>query len=203
MVISNKKSSKGELARERILAQALALADAAGLDALTIGSLADAVGKSKSGVFAHFGAREDLLLAVLDEATQRFGNQVFVPAMKLKRGLPRLRAILTNAVRFYRDIPHGCLILSAAHEFDDQPGPIRDAVIHYLRRLQAELLRAVNHAQDAGELRDGVDSELLAFECFGVFLAAHHSLKALRDPHGITMAERAITGLLDRAARVA
>ena len=144
--------SKGAATRDAIVQAALKLAETGGLEGLSIGNVAERVGMSKSGVFAHFGSREDLQLAVLKAATENFSEAVFHPAIKLKRGLPRLRAVLKNMIEFYKSLANGCVILSASHEFDDQPGPIRDAVLAYLRQLRSELIRAARYAQEAGEL---------------------------------------------------
>ena len=198
MTKSEHSHRKGQLTRELIVREAAQLARAQGLDALTIGGVASAVKMSKSGVFAHFGAREDLQLAVLEAATQEFGQRVFYAALKHRRGLPRLHAILQNMITFYREIPHGCIILSAAHEFDDRPGAVRDAVVSYLQRLRAELERAVSHALDAGELRQDADIEQLAFELFGVFLAVHHGLKTMREARAAEQGLRAIESILAR-----
>jgi AcrR family transcriptional regulator len=190
--------TKGASTRDNIVAAALELAKAAGLDALTIGRVADAVSMSKSGVFAHFGSREDLQLAVLEAATTIFSDTVFRPALKLKRGLPRLRAVLENSIRFYQDLSHGCVILSASHEFDDKPGAVRDAVIAYLHRLRSELERAIRYAVDAAELPAETDVGQLAFECFGIFLVVHHDLKTMRDPQAAQRGARAIEQLLQQ-----
>jgi AcrR family transcriptional regulator len=187
---------KGQSTRAVIVTAALRLAEAEGLEGLSIGRVADLVGMSKSGVFAHFGAREDLLLAVLEAATVEFANAVFVPAVRLKRGIVRLRAVLSNACRYYLQLPHGCVILSAAHEFDDKPCAVRDAVQSYLHRLRSELVRAISFAVDAKEMAPDVDTQQLAFECFGIFLGVHHELKALRDAKAIERGDRAIARLL-------
>jgi AcrR family transcriptional regulator len=191
---------KGQSTRTAIVSAALRLAEAEGLEGLSIGLVAERVGMSKSGVFAHFGAREDLQLAVLELATIEFANAVFVPAVRLKRGLTRLRAVLSNACRHYLDLPHGCVILSAAHEFDDKPSAVRDAVQSYLQRLRNELIRAVGYAVASGELVPETDTEQLAFEAFSVFLGVHHELKALRDKQAIQRGDRAITRLLQHYA---
>jgi AcrR family transcriptional regulator len=196
--------SKGESTRTEIIRQALDLAEAQGLQGLTIGRVAERVGMSKSGVFAHFGAREDLQLAVLEAATQAFGAFVFAPAMKQKRGLARLRAVLENIFDYYQQLPHGCVILSASHEFDDQPGAVRDAVLRYLEKLRAELFRAVRYAiaEPSAELAPHVDAEQLCFECFGIFLAVHHQLKAMRDSQAIARGRIAMHRLLGDYARI-
>jgi AcrR family transcriptional regulator len=188
--------SKGAATRDLVVTAALQLAETGGLEGLSIGNVAERVGMSKSGVFAHFGSREDLQLAVLKAATDKFSAAVFQPAIKLKRGLPRLRAVLENMIGFYQSLGQGCVILSASHEFDDQPGPIRDAVLAYLRQLRSELVRAARYAVDAGELDPALDAEQFGFECFGIFLAAHHDLRTLRDADSAARARRAFMRLI-------
>ena len=192
--------SKGAATRDAIVLAALKLAETGGLEGLSIGNVAERVGMSKSGVFAHFGSREDLQLAVLKRATENFSESVFHPAIKLKRGLPRLRAVLENMIEFYKSLSNGCVILSASHEFDDQPGPVRDAVLAYLRQLRSELVRAARYAMDAGELAADLDAEQLGFECFGIFLAVHHDLRTLRDPDSATRGRAAFMRLLQRCS---
>ena len=192
--------TKGAATRDAIVRAALQLAETGGLEGLSIGNVAERVGMSKSGVFAHFGSREDLQLAVLKAATENFSQAVFYPAIKLKRGLPRLRAILENMVEFYKSLANGCVILSASHEFDDQPGPVRDAVLAYLRQLRSELVRAARFALEAGELDQQLDAEQLGFECFGIFLAVHHDLRTLRDPDSAARGRAAFMRLLQRSS---
>ena len=192
--------SKGAATRDAIVLAALRLAETGGLEGLSIGNVAERVGMSKSGVFAHFGSREDLQLAVLKTATEKFSEAVFYPAIKLKRGLARLRAVLANMIEFYQSLANGCVILSASHEFDDQPGPVRDAVLAYLRQLRSELVRAARYALEAGEIDPQLDAEQLGFECFGIFLAVHHDLRTLRDPDSAARGRVAFTRLLQRSS---
>src|SRR5262245_6509341 len=120
--------TKGERTRAAILDVALRLVSKAGLDGLTIGTLADATGMSKSGLFAHFGSREELLLAVLAHGQAQFGEVVFQPAMAKPRGLPRLRAMFVNWLDWTEsaELPGGCPMIGGATEFDDRPGPVRE-----------------------------------------------------------------------------
>src|SRR5262249_37313427 len=111
-------TSKGEQTRVAILDAALKVASKLGLAGLTIRTLADETGMSKSGLFAHFGSREGLQLAVLDHAAQRYGEQVFAPALKIGRGLPRLRALFERWLDWAAasGLPGGCIMISAANE---------------------------------------------------------------------------------------
>jgi AcrR family transcriptional regulator len=127
---STPASTKGAATREAILARSYALACRNGLEGLTIGLLAEQVGMSKSGVFAHFGSREDLQLSTLDFAGELFARSVLEPALKEQRGLPRLRAIFANWAEWVRhDQDGGCIFLAAASEYDDRPGAIRDRLL--------------------------------------------------------------------------
>ncbi|WP_149193417.1 TetR/AcrR family transcriptional regulator [Luteimonas suaedae] len=166
---------KGASTRETILGRAYTHACVNGLEGLTIGTLAEQVGMSKSGVFAHFGSREDLQLAVLDHAGDRFVAHVLLPALKARRGLPRLRAIVAAWIDWVRHSSDGgCLFLAAASEYDDRPGPLRDRLLAHETRWRAELARAIRLAVDSGELRADTDAEQFAFEIYGLALAVHH-----------------------------
>jgi AcrR family transcriptional regulator len=123
------RPTKGAQTRAAILDEALSIASKLGLEGLTIGSLADATGMSKSGLFAHFGSREDLQLAVLEHAAQRYGEQVLMPALRIERGLPRLQAIFERWLDWAAasGLPGGCIMISAANEYDDRPGAKRCA----------------------------------------------------------------------------
>ena len=166
-------TSKGATTREAIIDKAYELALFAGLEGLSIGPLAQAVGMSKSGVFAHFGSREDLQLAVLDEAAARFGNFVLIAALSRPRGLPRLRAIMQNWFEWGRREAGGCVLVGSVAEYDDRPGPLRDRVLRNEQRWRNELQRAAQLAIDCGHLRDG-DTDQYAFELYAIPLAMLH-----------------------------
>lgn len=166
-------TSKGAATRETIVDRAYAIACANGLEGLSIAPLAEAVGMSKSGVFAHFGSREGLQLAVLDGAAERFGNSVLIPALAQPRGLPRLRAIMRNWFEWVRNTAGGCVLLGAASEYDDRHGPLRDRVLHNDRRWRDGLRRTIAQAVDAGHLAPG-DAGQRVFELYAIALAVHH-----------------------------
>lgn len=184
---------KGTATRETILAQAMALARTDGLDGLSIGRVAQGVGMSKSGVFAHFGSREDLQLAVLDTVAEDFMRTVLSPAFARPRGLPRLRALLEGWVAWAQGA--GCPMLAAVIEFDDRRGPVHDHVVDLQQRLRQALTRAVAMAVESGELRTDADPAQLAFELFGVILALHHDARLFDAAAGTARAERAIDRL--------
>lgn len=176
-------TSKGEQTRTAILDEALKVASKLGLEGLTIGTLAEATGMSKSGLFAHFGSREELQLAVLEHAAQRYGEQVLMPALRIERGLPRLRAMFERWLDWAiaSGLPGGCIMIAAAAEYDDRPGPIRDAVIANQHRGNGVIRKAARLAVEEGHLRNDTDPEQIAFELLGIVLAAHNHRRLLGD----------------------
>src|SRR5688572_14919108 len=170
---SQTATPKGAATRDSIVDRAYDIARASGVEGLSIGPLAAAVGMSKSGVFAHFGSRADLQLAVLGEAALRFGNAVLIPALALPRGLPRVRAIMQNWFEWVRGTTGGgCVLFASVSEYDDRPGALREQVLHNERRWRNELQRAVQLAIDAGHLVAG-DAEQYVFELYAIPLAVH------------------------------
>ncbi len=182
---------KGQQTRATILDAALTLASHMGLEGLSIGALAEVTGMSKSGVFAHFGSRDELQIAVVREYHHKFEEEVFYPALREARGLPRLRALFDNWVRRVSvEIDSGCIYISGAVEFDDRPGPVRDALVTMVQTWQDALERAIRIAVDEGHLRPDTDPAQMLFEVHGLILALHHDARLLR-----------LQGTLERAQR--
>lgn len=195
---------KGQQTKAAITDAALALATQVGLEGLSIGALADAMRMSKSGVFGHFGSREELQMSVVREYHARFEQEVFFPALALPRGLPRLRAMFANWMRrASAEIDSGCIYISGASEFDDRPGPVRDALVASVGIWQAALLRAIGQAQEAGHLRAEVDAQQLAFEIHGLILALHYEARFLRAPGAIARANAGFDNILARSMALA
>jgi AcrR family transcriptional regulator len=194
--------TKGEQTRAAILDEGLKIASKLGLEGLTIGSLADATGMSKSGLFAHFGSREDLQLAVLEHAAQLYGEKVFIPVLKIERGLPRLRALFEAWLDWTlaSGLPGGCIMISAAAEYDDRPGPIRDAVIANQHRGNAITQKAVRLAIEEGHLSADTDPEQIGFEMLGIVLASHNHRRLLGDKEARKRALTAFEQLIARHA---
>jgi len=183
---------KGQHTRAVILDAALGLASHMGLEGLSIGALAEVTQMSKSGVFAHFGSREELQIAVIREYHARFEEEVFFPAMTQPRGLVRLRTLFENWLRRVSvEVDSGCIYISGAVEFDDRPGPVRDALASMVRTWHAALEKAIRLAIDAGELHVETDPTQMLFELHGLILALHHDARFLRTPGAL---DRAHTG---------
>ena len=172
---------KGRQTRAAILDAALGLASHIGLEGLSIGALAEVTGMSKSGVFAHFGSREELQISVVREYHTRFEDEVFKPGLQAPRGLPRLRALFDRWLkRVSVEIDSGCIYISGAVEFDDRPGPVRDALVTMVQTWQTALARAIRAAVGEGHLRADTDAAQLLFEVHGLILALHHDARFLR-----------------------
>jgi AcrR family transcriptional regulator len=188
---------KGRQTRATILEAALSLASHMGLEGLSIGALAEVTQMSKSGVFAHFGSREELQISVVREYHAQFSAEVFEPAMKEPRGLPRLRALFDRWFkRVSIEIDAGCIYISGAVEFDDRPGPVRDALVTMVQTWQNALERAIRIAIDEGHLRADTDPKQMLFEVHGLILALHHDARFLRHAGADARARAAFENVL-------
>jgi AcrR family transcriptional regulator len=188
---------KGQQTRAAILDAALGLASHMGLEGLSIGVLADAMQMSKSGVFAHFGSREELQISVIREYHAKFEEEVFTPAIRQPRGLPRLRALFENwDKRVSVELDSGCIYISGAVEFDDRPGPVRDALAQMVRAWHAALERAIRLAVDQQHLKPDTDVMQMLFELHGLILALHHDARFLRLPGALDRVQRAFEHVL-------
>lgn len=186
------RTRRSELTLTAILDAAMEMAAADGLESLTIGEVAKRLGLSKSGVFSRVGSREALQRAVIEEYDRRFVADVFVPAMREPRGLPRLHAVMRRWIeRAQRvEMRHGCIYCAGAFEFDDREGPLRELLLEGVMRWRATLKRTVIQAIEAGHLRADTDPDQLVFELDGLFIALMRDARFLRDPKA---AQRAIT----------
>jgi AcrR family transcriptional regulator len=192
-----KPAAKGQATRAVILDAALGLASHMGLQGLSIGALAEVTQMSKSGVFAHFGSREELQIAVVREYHARFEHEVFHPALAEPRGLPRLRALFERWVkRVSVEIDSGCIYISGAVEFDDRPGPVRDALASMVRAWHAALERSIRIAVEEGHLKADADAHQMLFELHGLILALHHDARFLRLPGAMQRVQRAFEHVL-------
>lgn len=203
MNITSKFMRKGELTRAAILETALQSASRHGLEGLTIGLLAEQMSMSKSGVFAHFGSREDLQIAVLKLYHHLFEQEVFYPSMKEERGLPRLRSMFALWVkRVTQEIASGCIYISGATEYDDRQGPIRDELVGMVNAWQGALLRATIQAQEFKHLQSNVDPEQIVYEMYGLILALHHDARFLKKSGSVNRAELGFERMIQSYAPV-
>ena len=194
------KTTKGEETRAQILAAAIEMASRGGFESLTIGSLAEKTGMSKSGLFAHFGSKIDLQIAALDEAARRFTESVFLPALKAPRGLKRVRALFDNWLDWTNrvNLPGGCPLDAASREYDHRPGPMRDAVLERQRIVERELAKAVQMAIDAGELERSTDAHQVVFEFLAIVLAYFRGEIVFGKEHATRRARVAFDRMLDQ-----
>jgi len=188
---------KGQQTKAAIVDAALGLATQIGVEGLSIGALAEVTQMSKSGVFAHFGSREELQISVIREYHSRFEEDVFYPAMQEPRGLPRLRALFGNWMkRTSIEIDSGCIYISGAVEFDDRPGPVRDALVGSVKTWLAAMRRAITSAKEEGHLRADVNEDQLMFEIHGLILALHYEARFLKNPGSIDRANAGFDNIL-------
>jgi AcrR family transcriptional regulator len=202
-VAISRPQTKGEVTRSQILAAAVAHASRSGFESLTIGTLAEKTGMSKSGLFAHFGSKIELQIAALDECARQFTEAVFMPALKVPRGVRRLKALFENWITWPQrgGLPGGCPIDAASHEYDHQPGPMRDAVLERQRLLDRELTRAVQLAIDTGELAPATEARQVAFEFLALVLVYYRSELVLGAEDSRKRARVAFERLIDQYRR--
>ncbi len=193
---------KGARTRHTILDRAIRLASEAGLDGLTIGTLADDLELSKSGLFAHFRSKEALQIQVLDHAADVFVEKVVRPALKAPRGEPRLRVLFERWLDWARanELPGGCLFVAAASELDDRPGPVRDRLVELQRDWFGVIAISFLKGVVEGHFREDADPDQFAQDLYGIMLGYHHASRLLQDPAADRRAQRAFEQLLAAAA---
>jgi AcrR family transcriptional regulator len=190
--------SDGERTRTAILHQAARLATVDGLDGLSLAHLANAVGMSKSGLFAHFHSKEELQLATVDTASAIFEEQVIEPASAASPGVVRLRAYIERFLDHVEEgvFPGGCFFVSAVSELDAHPGPVRDGAMAFSQRWLGLLGQQVASAQAAGELDPGADPPQIAFELNAYMVLGNMQFVATNDPSALDRVRRAVDNRL-------
>lgn len=192
---------KGEFTRQAILDRATALASQIGLEGVTIGTLADDLDLSKSGLFAHFGSKEALQVQILEHAAGVFVTRVVRPAVSAPRGEPRVRALFERWLEWDRfHLPGGCVFVAAATELDDRPGPVREALVRSQRDWIETIAQCFRSGIKEGHFAKDADPEQFAHDLHGVMLAYNHAARLLGDEQAEARARRAFEALL-RAAR--
>ena len=190
--------AKGEETRQAILTRAFEVANVVGVSGLTIGRLAESTGLSKSGLFAHFGSKEALEVAVVQEAARQFVQEVMVPALRKPRGEPRVRALFEQWLH-WGERPGGCFFVGASAELDDRPGPPRDALVQVCKDWIDALATAARIAITEGHFRDDLDPEQFAFELYGLMMASHTFGRFLREESALSRTRKAFDRLLAAA----
>jgi AcrR family transcriptional regulator len=196
------RRARGARTRAQILETAANLASVEGLEGLTIGRLATELGMSKSGLFAHFGSKEELQLATIGAAREIFAREVVAPAREAERGLPRLEALIAAKLRYERGeiFDGGCFFETVRGEFDSRrPGPVRDAIEADLDEWNALMLRAIRSAISAGHLRADTDAEQLLYEVEALSTTATLRHQMSGDTTLFARAEAAIAARLAAA----
>jgi AcrR family transcriptional regulator len=196
--LERRRRADGERTRRAILEAAARLATVDGLDGLSLGRLAQDTGMSKSGLFAHFGSKEELQLATIAAAEEVFRSEVLDPSLAAPEGLPRLRALCEGFLGHVERgvFPGGCFFASTAAELDTRPGPLRDRVAEVYDGWMALIEESVRRAQGLGQLDRSLDPEQLSFEV-NAMLAEANALFLLRaDARAFEMARRAIRARL-------
>jgi len=199
--------TKGERTRHAILDAAAALATQEGLEPLSIARLAEATGMSKSGLFAHFGSKEELQLATVDHAAAMFVAEVIAPARAAPRGLARVWALCDRMIDYSERqvFPGGCFFACTSFEFNNRPGPVRDRIEHMLASWLSYLEHAVEQAQQAGELDPHLSAREVAFQLDAFAQSSNAQFQLFRDPRVFEEARRATRDRLEslRPARAA
>jgi AcrR family transcriptional regulator len=197
---SPRQRTDGQKSRETILRAAAQLATTRGLAGLSIGALAEFIGMSKSGLFAHFGSKEELELATIETAVEIFAGDVLKPALRAGPGLAGLLA-LTDAFLSHlerRVFPGGCFFAAVAAELDTRPGKARDRVLELQREWMDLHARCLREAQEAGEIDARADLPQVLFEVEAMLIAANFSFVMNSDPRLLRQARRGVENVLAR-----
>jgi len=191
--------TKGQRTRNSILEAAAALATEEGLEPLSIGRLAEETGMSKSGLFAHFGSKEELQLATVEYAAALFVAEVIEPARSAPKGLARIWALCDHMIGYSerRVFPGGCFFAATSFEFNNRPGPVRDSIEQMIRSWLSYLEHAVEQAQEAGELDPKASAREVAFQLDAFAQASNAQYQLFRNPQVFDDARRAIQERLE------
>ena len=202
VVPTNARKAQGEGTRKAILEAAVHTASAEGLEGLTIGRLAAELSMSKSGLFAHFGSKEDLQVATVEAARSIFIREVIRPSFQGRHGLFYLWHVCDTWLSYVESgvFRGGCFFAAVAAEFDSRPGPVRDRIAEIMKEWLATLRRAVADAQTAGELKSEVDPTQMAFEFNALELGANWAFQLYGDKQAFERARGAILESLHRQA---
>ena len=201
--VTDGRRIRGARTRQAILSHAARVASAEGLESVSLQRLASDLGMSKSGLFAHFGSKEELQLATVEEAARIFIREVLQPGLEPPRGVARIQALCEAFLSYVQRnvFPGGCFFQAAAAEFDSRPGPVRDAILERKGGFARSLVRAVREAQEVGEIKPEVDPEQLGWELHCLLIGANDAYLDGNDKVAFDRARRAISDRLQRASR--
>jgi len=189
--------AKGEDTKLTVLEAGLDMASQLGLECVTIGNLAKTTNLSKSGLFAHFQSKENLQVEILNFAAQLFSEGVIFPALKIKAGIPRIRALVDNWIQWTSKLTGGCIFVSASADFSDRPGKVRDVLLHQQEEWIDCLRRIARSAIEAGDFKQDIDDDQFAFDLYSLLLGFHLYYKLLDDAETKKHEETALVRLLN------
>lgn len=190
--------SKGQQTKTAILDEAVGIASRVGFNALTIGQLAESTGMSKSGLFAHFKSKEALQLETLERGRERFTDLVIRPTLAAPRGIARVRALVDNWLVWETEaLQGGCIFVTGSIEYDDQPGPMRDALVRNQQDWAEFIATVAGTAVREGDFRADLDTAQFAFSLQGLMYAFHHTARLLRDPKALDHTRHGVEQLLE------
>ena len=190
---------------DRILDRGMALMSQAGLDGITLGVLAEQVGMSKSGLFAHFRSKEEVQIRLLEHIGELANAQMIVPAMKADKGLPRVKALVTSWFGWSQKagLPGGCPVAAGLFEYDDVEGAVRNKILEMESSWRRLLTQLVREAVECGHLQKNLDIDQFVWELCGIYLSHHAAHRFLRSPDADRRAQTAFAALLERATPAA
>lgn len=179
-----------------ILDAGLEMASKVGLEAVTIGTLAQQTRMSKSGLFAHFNSKENLQIEILKHAEQDFTTFVIIPAVHTEAGLPRIRKLVDKWIEWGARLSGGCIFVTAGTEYSDRPGKVREYLLTQQENWISSLKRIAQSAVTAGDFRPDIDPEQFAFELYSLLLGFHYYHQLLNDPKTRQRQQQALEALL-------
>jgi AcrR family transcriptional regulator len=189
---------KGEDTKIMILETGLEMASRLGLEAVTIGHLAKAIKMSKSGLFAHFQSKKNLQIEILNFAAHDFTENVIIPALNTKAGIPRIKTLVKNWIEWGDKLTGGCIFVTAGTEYSDRPGKVRDCLLVQQQQWIDSLKRIAQSAIKVGDFRKDIDCEQFAFELYSLLLGFHYYYKLLDDKEIKSRQKKALDQLLER-----
>jgi len=192
---------KGETTKQGILETGINMASELGLEGVSIGALAKATGMSKSGLFAHFNSKENLQIEILRYAGQVFAEEVVVPTLLVRRGIPRIRALVENWIDWSSRISGGCIFVTASTDLSDRPGDVRDFLVKQQEQWLDSLRQMARSAVKAGDFREDIDEDQFAFDLYSLLLGFHLYNKLLQNGKTRKREEESLKRLLDQYSK--